>query len=151
MTCFYFDISLDGTADPHCSTCSCPRGHYCPRAVTSPTPCPGGKYTEEEGATGLEFCKSCPVGHYCTSGTDTPTQCQPGEQLIIIIIIIGGLTRSGITVHQGLIHQHSASLVRNLLLLLLLAGWSGWSLLYIRDWYTDTVTTWWVTYYYYYY
>ena len=67
-----------GNADPNCLTCSCPRGHYCPRAITTPTACPDGKYTEEEGATGLEFCKSCPTGHYCPSGTATPTPCPAG-------------------------------------------------------------------------
>ena len=46
--------------------------------IADPEPCPAGSYTEEEGATGLEFCKDCPAGHYCEAGVDTPTPCEAG-------------------------------------------------------------------------
>ena len=73
-----------GTADPQCQGCSCPKGHYCPRAITAPVACPAGTFTEEDGATGLEYCKSCPAGHYCISGVDTPTPCVPGTMNEIV-------------------------------------------------------------------
>ena len=75
----WFCSCTAGTDDPHCAACACPRGHYCERAqAPNPAPCGGGLYTEEEGATGPEFCRSCPAGHYCVNGTATPTQCSPG-------------------------------------------------------------------------
>lgn len=66
----------EGTSHP--GSVACPRGHYCDRATPAPVPCPAGRYTEEEGAVGIEFCKSCPTGHYCTEGTASPMPCAPG-------------------------------------------------------------------------
>ena len=68
-----------GTSDPYCDGCKCPRGHYCPQGSKTIEACPAGKFTEQEGTTGLEFCKSCPVGHYCASGGATPTPCPSGK------------------------------------------------------------------------
>lgn len=41
-------------------------------------PCPAGKFTEDEGAIGLEECKACPAGSWCAQGTPNPVQCEPG-------------------------------------------------------------------------
>lgn len=65
-----------GTSDPN--GVSCARGHYCVRGTPKMTPCPGGTFTEEEGATGQEYCKECPAGYTCSSGSDSPLPCEPG-------------------------------------------------------------------------
>ncbi|XP_071958738.1 uncharacterized protein [Antedon mediterranea] len=58
----------------------CHKGYYCPAGTENDqdNPCPGGTFTEEEGATSQDFCKDCPAGYYCTSGTDTPLPCLQG-------------------------------------------------------------------------
>ncbi|XP_022100039.1 zonadhesin-like [Acanthaster planci] len=58
----------------------CLRGHYCPAHTQNyaDNPCPAGTFTEESGASAVEYCKTCPEGHYCASGIDTPTPCPQG-------------------------------------------------------------------------
>lgn len=58
----------------------CPRGHYCPKAVTTPTPCPVGKFSNALMAIDATTCISCTAGFYCAStGLSAPTApCEPG-------------------------------------------------------------------------
>ena len=66
------------TTIENCHVCVTPTGHYCLRGTAAPEPCAAGSYTEEDGATGPEFCKTCPAGYFCEAGTATPTACDPG-------------------------------------------------------------------------
>lgn len=62
----------------------CPKGHYCPSASNTPTPCPGGSYAALEGSidsgTALSWpsCISCPPGYSCVEGSVTPLPCGIG-------------------------------------------------------------------------
>lgn len=48
-------------------TIICPIGDYCDVNSTTPTPCPAGKYGDEEGLISVDACKACTPGYYCAS------------------------------------------------------------------------------------
>ena len=50
----------------------CPRGHYCPEAVSYPIVCPPGTYNPVTGLAAAAECLDCPPGAYCTQGSITP-------------------------------------------------------------------------------
>lgn len=58
-------------------TCGyCNKGFYCPDSnMTSPFPCPLGKFADQIGATN---CTICPLGFYCNETDRAPVKCPLG-------------------------------------------------------------------------
>ena len=59
---------------------TCPSGFYCPNASYTPTACPLGTYSTEDGLGNSSDCTPCDEGYYCgTNALPAPTgQCSPG-------------------------------------------------------------------------
>ena len=55
----------------------CPENHYCEEGSASPTPCPPGSFSSNEGNTALGNCEQCTPGYYCSSYGITGS-CAPG-------------------------------------------------------------------------
>ncbi|XP_050777454.1 laminin subunit alpha-5-like [Gopherus flavomarginatus] len=58
----------------------CPPGHYCLAGTPTPSLCPHGTWSSNEGNKNLWGCQPCPGGHYCNStGLVAPSgHCSPG-------------------------------------------------------------------------
>ncbi|CAM4612397.1 unnamed protein product [Lepidochelys kempii] len=58
----------------------CPPGHYCLAGTLTPSLCPHGTWSSNEGNKNLLGCQPCPGGHYCNStGLVAPSgHCSPG-------------------------------------------------------------------------
>lgn len=51
----------------------CPKGHYCPRASSSPIACQEGEYSDWFGNHNISSCLPCTAGMYCAGpGRDLP-------------------------------------------------------------------------------
>ncbi|XP_041090793.1 scavenger receptor class F member 1-like [Polyodon spathula] len=65
----------EGAADPGWP---CARGRFCPAGTVKEVNCPGGTYTQQQGAASLNECLKCPTGFYCPEGTSDPLPCPRG-------------------------------------------------------------------------
>jgi hypothetical protein len=52
----------------------CTAGHFCGVATFSPSTCPAGTWSDDNGLHNAE-CSICPVGYYCEEGSRAPTPC----------------------------------------------------------------------------
>ena len=58
----------------------CPPGYYCTSGVSSPIPCPAGKYNSLSGRGSLADCRACSAGMACPlpALTAPPVMCDAG-------------------------------------------------------------------------
>ncbi|CAH1797039.1 unnamed protein product, partial [Owenia fusiformis] len=57
----------------------CPPGYYCESGSATPTPCPAGTFSNDEGNVNVTDCQPCTPGYYCsgTANTNVSGPCAP--------------------------------------------------------------------------
>lgn len=89
----FYGPTSDGQARHRpCGQNECPRGHYCGKDASSPTPCQKGHYAPDPGKTACRTCDPgyycvstgrtsqvpCPARHFCPSTKEGPKDCRGG-------------------------------------------------------------------------